>query len=145
MTPDSNIYKLLCDRDANIQENEYYNDNSQVIFEDLQNFAEEFNYKKMSEYDFRSVYENYFDNLRSNGIEKQNSNTHNFPEFTNFSSEYIGCLDHIFINYSSFKKIISIIKLPSLDDVFEFQDGSIKGFPNEYFPSDHFPIGIDVI
>ncbi|XP_015793360.1 2',5'-phosphodiesterase 12 [Tetranychus urticae] len=56
------------------------------------------------------------------------------PEFTNFTVNYVGCLDYIFFDNQSIE-IDSLVPLPSRDIV-----SAHKAIPSSVFPSDHLAL-----
>ncbi|KMZ57508.1 Glucose-repressible alcohol dehydrogenase transcriptional effector [Zostera marina] len=60
------------------------------------------------------------------------------PAFTNYTPDFTGTLDYIFISKNSELKPVSLLEIPGPDS--PKLDG---GLPNTNYPSDHLPIGAD--
>ncbi|GFT17846.1 2',5'-phosphodiesterase 12 [Nephila pilipes] len=56
------------------------------------------------------------------------------PEYTNFTGEFVGCLDYIFYSMDTLK-VTEVIPMPRHDHVI-----AQVGLPSEYFPSDHIAL-----
>jgi len=65
--------------------------------------------------------------------------TNGEPEYTNCGTDYVGCLDYIWMTPASFRpiRVLGVIPLSQLDPV-------LKPFPNPAFPSDHVPLVADI-
>lgn len=145
ITPGSNALNLLFNKDSQIEEVEFYQDNLEVILQDLRTIRDNFDYRQFEEYRFRSVYEDYTKivSKKEKMTEENNSANKGYPEFSNYTQTFKDFIDHIFLNFSAFPQIQSIKRLPTILEV-EAVQPSILGFPNEVFPSDHFALGVDV-
>lgn len=63
-----------------------------------------------------------------------------FPDFSNYTEGFKGFLDHILVKKGDFE-IFGLKRLPSFEDI----KGVTKGLPYDEFPSDHLPIGVELI
>jgi len=65
--------------------------------------------------------------------------TNGEPEYTNCGTDYVGCLDYIWMTPASFRpvRVLDVIHLADLEPV-------LKPFPNPAFPSDHVPLVADI-
>ncbi|KAJ7542349.1 hypothetical protein O6H91_10G102100 [Diphasiastrum complanatum] len=62
------------------------------------------------------------------------------PSFTNCTPGFTGTLDYIFFCPSCCLRPKSILSLPSIDSI-----ETVGGLPNHFHPSDHLPIGADLV
>nr|XP_023019756.1 2',5'-phosphodiesterase 12-like [Leptinotarsa decemlineata] len=60
------------------------------------------------------------------------------PKFTNYTKDFKGCLDYIFIE-SEKLKVRQVIPMTEEEELAKHE-----GLPNEYFPSDHLPLVVDL-
>lgn len=60
------------------------------------------------------------------------------PKYTNYTEDFKGCLDYIFIEKSKLR-VSKIVPVPTETELQQY-----KGLPNEYFPSDHLALVVDL-
>lgn len=62
------------------------------------------------------------------------------PPFTNYTPDFTGTLDYIFLSDSGYLKPVSLLEVPGPESA-----DIIGGLPNHHHPSDHLPIGADFV
>lgn len=60
------------------------------------------------------------------------------PKYTNYTDDYKGCLDYIFIETNKLK-VTQNVPVTSPEELEKYE-----GLPNEYFPSDHLALVVDL-
>lgn len=57
-----------------------------------------------------------------------------FPQYTNYTQKFIGCLDYIFYDKTHLK-VVDVVPMPSHEEIVRE-----TALPNEKVPSDHIPL-----
>jgi mRNA deadenylase 3'-5' endonuclease subunit Ccr4 len=113
-------------------------DKKEKVMKDCFSIWENFDYEEFDNFGFWIPYEDYrywLRNLTGEDIKELENDGH--PEFTNYTENFKGTLDHFFI--SSTIGVVNLQKVPTLEEVKPF-----KGFPCDLYPSDHVSISIDI-
>lgn len=109
-----------------------------IVKESIKIF-ENFDHQLIKDLDLKNVYEDYKLHVENNGTNEEKEGF-NFPDFSNFTESFKGFIDHIYLRKCDFD-VVGLKLLPEIQDF----DGVTRGCPYDDFPSDHLPIGVEVV
>lgn len=61
-------------------------------------------------------------------------------QFTTLTGKFTGTIDYILCSVDSGVEILRLLRVPGEEDA-----TTMDGFPNMHHPSDHLPLGVDIV